>query len=64
VTRRVPESVFGIASQGTDAQRQHAARLLLSGYDVESAAALSGTPLVQVRAIAATVDLDELSRPP
>lgn len=61
MTRYVPKSVFGIASQGEDAQRQHAQRLLLSGFDAESAAVLSGVPLDVVRQLAATTDLDELS---
>ena len=42
--------LHGIADD--DARREHAARLLLSGYDVESVAVLSGLTLDQVRAIA------------
>jgi hypothetical protein len=50
--RYVPKSFFGITSQGEDEQRQHAARLLLTGWDVEAAATMTGLPLDQVREIA------------
>jgi hypothetical protein len=64
MTRRVTPSVFPITTFGEDVQRQHAARLLLSGYDIESAARLSGLPLDEVTALAATVDFRELEPPP
>jgi hypothetical protein len=63
MTRFVPKSFLGIASQGEDVQRQYAARLLLSGYDAESAATLSGLPLDQVRTIAESL-VDEFAPAP
>lgn len=45
-------SYFPITTRGAEVQRQHAQRLLLSGFDVESAAMLSGLQLDEVRAIA------------
>jgi hypothetical protein len=53
-------SVFGIGAEDGDARREHAARLLLTGWDVESAATMTGLQLDQVRAIAATV-VDEFA---
>ena len=60
MTRRVPSSVFVIDRRGVEAQRRYAARLLVSGYDLESAAMLSGLSLDEVRAIAGTPDADDL----
>lgn len=57
-------SVYSVEQLGPNVQRQHAARLLLTGYDLESAAALSGLTLDQVHELAATVDLEELTRKP
>lgn len=54
MTHRSPtvDSVYGIEHFGRDAQREHAARLLLTGWDLEAAAMMSGLPLNQLRAIA------------
>jgi len=57
--RSLPPSVYGVRWQGIDAQQRYAARLLLTGYDLESAAALSGLTLAEVREIAAATP-DEL----
>jgi hypothetical protein len=65
VTRRlVPPSVFCIDRRGEDAQREHAARLIISGWDIESAATLTGLPIETVREIAGTVDADDLANGP
>jgi hypothetical protein len=58
--RSVPPSVHDISTRGRDLQEQHARRLLLSGYDLESAATLSRLPLAAVRQLAATV-IDEFA---
>jgi hypothetical protein len=58
VSKAVTPSVWDISRRGSDLQRQHAQRLLLSGYDVESAATLSRLPVDQVREIARASDLE------
>jgi hypothetical protein len=62
VTRRVPRSVFVVDRRGVEAQRQHASRLLWQGWDCEAVAVQTGLSLDEVRAIASTVDADEVTK--
>jgi hypothetical protein len=55
VIGRVPPSVWGVAGFDADERLRHAARLLWSGYDIESAAVLSGLPVEQARELATSV---------
>lgn len=52
MTRRVEPSVFVVDRRGVDVQREYCARLIVSGWDLESAAVLSGLPLGEAQAIA------------
>jgi hypothetical protein len=52
VTHPVLPSHFELETRGADVQRQHAQRLLLSGFDVQSAAVMTGLPISEVQAIA------------
>ncbi len=55
--RSITPSIWDVSRRGRDLQRQHAQRLLLSGFDVPSAAVLTGLPLSEVEKIAASADL-------
>jgi hypothetical protein len=59
--RRVEPSVFVIDRRGEDAQRRYCARLLLAGWDLQSAATLAGLPIATVREIASTVGADDFT---
>jgi hypothetical protein len=61
MTRRVPPSAFGVAGLDDDERVRHAARLLLSGFDLDAVAAICGLPVALVRRLAATV-VDEFAR--
>jgi hypothetical protein len=61
-TRSVPPSVVDIRLRGRDLREQHARRLMLSGFDVESAAVLTNLPLDRVRELAKTLDADEFGK--
>jgi hypothetical protein len=60
MSRRVPYSIFGVSTMSVDELRQHARRLLQSGYNVEATAELTGLSVGDVRAIAETPDADDL----
>jgi hypothetical protein len=64
MSRRVRRSVFGVAGLEPDEREHYAARLLLSGFDVEAAAAVTGLQLDAGKAIAEALDPDELKGAP
>jgi hypothetical protein len=62
--RRFEPSVFAVGGRSEDIRRRYAERLLVSGFDIEAAAAMTGLPVADVREIAAKMDDDFLGGAP
>jgi hypothetical protein len=59
IPARVPPSCISPAVRAGDVRRQHAARLVWSGWSIEAAAMLCDLPVEEVRAVAAAADSNE-----